>query len=157
PSTSTSCVVPLTLMAKAMTPSPLLSPSDDTDRLVDRTCCSAHAHSARGLQDAERVKRPFMIDGDRSDERDRDIDVAPCGFRIRTILMPFVAEALGDMARDPRQADVEPRAKIRAAIRAKEVPLGVDHRVCRQHYPSFFPRKPNRGFETSRPPRREQL
>jgi hypothetical protein len=63
-----------------------------------------------------------------SRKRDRDINVATRRFRVRTVLVRLVDQTLGNITRDTRQADGEPRAKGRAAPRRLERPQSFRHR-----------------------------
>src|SRR5258708_40071852 len=98
PSTSTLCVLPLTLMLNAMRVFP-------------------SAASAR--------------DQPGSDQFDRNIDVAACGFRVRTNLVRFVDQGLGGVAIDTRQADVQTSTEKVATVRHVQIHFGVDRDVSR--------------------------
>src|SRR6202161_4862432 len=96
-----------------------------------------------------KLSRVSSFEIDRSDQVDRNVDVAACGFRVGANLVRFVHEGLGDVALDTGQADVEASAEEVAAVR--------DGQVGRQ---SDFPvagRKRNRALETRRPPGGQQL
>src|SRR5580698_912841 len=58
---------------------------------------------------------------DRSDQVDRNVDVAACGFRVGANLVRFVHQGLGDVALDTGQADVEASAEEVAAVRQIQV------------------------------------
>ena len=86
---------------------------------------------------------------------DRNVDVAAGGFGVRTNLVRFVDQSLGDFALDARQADVEASAEEVAAVREVQVHFGVDRDVGRQGDFSFA-RPQARSHFRSRPTSRRR-
>jgi hypothetical protein len=61
-----------------------------------------------------------------SDQVDRDVDVVPRGFGIRTNLVRGVHQGAGDVALQTRQADVVVSSEGVSTVSDAQVHLGVD-------------------------------
>ena len=62
----------------------------------------------------------------RSDQVDRDVDVAARGFRVRTKLVRLIDQGLRDLMLDTRQTDIEAGTQKVAAVCEVQVHFGVD-------------------------------
>lgn len=96
------------------------------------------------------------ISGSRSNQVERNVDIAVRGFRIRTELFGFFNQRLGDAPIQTGQADIETSAQEVVTARKMQVDFGVDDEFG-QNDLSFAGRNPDRALEASRPTSRKKL
>src|SRR3984957_620123 len=100
PSTSTLCAFPLTLMAKAMTPSPFVPGGP------------ARRYGRAGISFFKATTISFSDKGFRfSNQVEDSVDIAARSLRVRTELFCLLHQLLGNVARDTWQADVKAGAE----------------------------------------------
>jgi hypothetical protein len=86
-----------------------------------------------------------------------DVNVAPNGFGVWTCLVCGFRQGLGNLALQPRQADVEAGLKEESTISQTKVNFRVNGHVSREPDFHFAGGNPHRAFEACRPTSGKQL